>query len=117
MVFVGVLVARVMSGRQPDRVARVGEPVGRQPRLDLDLEDRVAGDVLLARATAGPLARDDRATLEDLAAPDAPGLRPLDRTGQALDAQRAVPALRLGQLQLGRRLGEPKVRVVLPTGQ
>jgi len=42
---------------------------------------------------------------------------PLDRTGQALDAQRAVPAERLGQFQLGRGVREPQVRVELPTGQ
>ena len=84
---------------------------------DLDPQHGVAGDVLLARTATGPLARNDRATLEDLATPDAPGLGPLDRTGQALDPQRAVPAERLGQLELGRRVGEPQVRVELAARQ
>src|SRR3954449_11854206 len=106
----------VMSGRQPDRAARL-ETVRGEPLFDLEREFGVTGDVDLARTAAGPLARNDRATLEDLAAPDAPRLTPLDRAGQALDAQRAVPAERLRQFQLGRGVREPKVRVELPTGQ
>src|SRR6266545_338129 len=106
----------VMSCRQSDRVAGL-ETVRGEPLLDLDRQLGVASDVDLARTAAGPLARDDRATLEDLAAPDSPGLAPLDRAGQALDAQRAVPAERLGQFQLGRGVREPQVRVELPTGQ
>src|SRR3954454_6517253 len=106
----------VISGRQPDRVARL-ETVRGEPLLDLDREFRVASDVDLARTATRPLARDDRTTLEDLAAPDTPGLVPLDRAGQALDAQRALPAERLRQFQLGRGVREPKVRVELPTGQ
>ena len=105
----------VMSGRQ--RTALRLETVRGEPLLGLDPQLGVAGDVLLARTATGPLARNHRATLEDLAAPDAPRLGPLDRAGQALDAQRAVPAERLGQLQLGRRVGEPQVRVELPAGQ
>src|SRR3954464_3103901 len=106
----------VISGRQPDRVARL-ETVRGEPLLDLDREFRVASDVDLARTATRPLARDDRTTLENLAAPDTPRLVPLDRAGQALDAQRAVPAERLRQFQLGRGVREPKVRVELPTGQ
>src|SRR4051794_11489850 len=105
-----------MSGRQSDSAARI-EAVGREPLLNLCLEGHVAREVLLARTAPGPLARDDRATLEDLAAPDAPRLGTLHGAGEALDAQRAVPAERLGQLQLGRGVGEPQVRVELPTGQ
>src|SRR5882757_5077282 len=106
----------VMSCRQSDRAARL-ETVRGEPLFDLDRKLSVASQVDLARTATGPLARDDSATLEDLAAPDTPGLVPLDRAGQALDAQRAVPAERLRQFQLGRGVREPKVRVELPTGQ
>ena len=86
--------------RPPVGPRRALETVGREPLLHLDPQCGVTCDVLLARPATGPLTRDDRATLEDLAAPDAPGLVPLHRAGEALDAQRAVPAERLGQLQL-----------------
>src|SRR4029453_16712996 len=105
----------VMSGRQSDGVAL--ETVSSEPLLGLDLQLGVASDINLARTTAGPLTRNHSAALEDLAAPDAPGLISLDRAGQALDAQRAVRAQRLRQFQLGRGVREPKVRVELPTGQ
>src|SRR4051794_17330224 len=110
------VVVMVMSGRQADGVAGV-ETLGGEPLLDLGRELGVARHVDLAGTTAGPLTRDHGTTLEDLAAPDAPGLVPLDRAGEALDAQRAVPAERLGQLQLSRGVREPQVRVELPTGQ
>src|SRR4051812_26131063 len=110
------VVVMVMSGRQADGVAGV-ETLGGEPLLDLGRELSVARNVDLARTTAGPLARDHGATFEDFAAPDTPGLVPLDRAGEALDAQRAVPAERLGQFQLGRGVREPEVRVELPTGQ
>src|SRR3954471_1573644 len=105
-----------MSGRQSDGTAGL-EAVRGEPLLNLYLELGVASDVGLTGTTAGPLTRDHSATLKDLAAPDTPGLVPLDRAGEALDAQRAVPAERLGQFQLGRGVREPKVRVELPTGQ
>src|SRR4029450_10452202 len=108
-------VRMVMSCRQSYGVAL--ETVGREALLDLDLQLGVTGNVDLAGTATGPLARNHGTALEDLAAPDAPGLVPLDRAGQALDAQRAVPAERLGQFQLGRGVREPQVRVELPTGQ
>src|SRR5438874_11852337 len=83
----------------------------RRPGCHLDAQDRVPRDVLLARTATGPLTRYDRATLEDLAAPHAPRLAPLDGAGQALHPERALRAEGLGQFQLGRGLGEPQVRV------
>src|SRR5689334_10566098 len=71
----------------------------------------VAREVFLTRTATGPLARDDHAVVEDLAAPDTPGLGPLQSAREALDAYRAVAAERLGQLQLGRLVREPQVRV------
>ncbi len=79
----------------------------------LDAEDRVPSDVLLTRATTRPLARNDGATLEDLATPDTPRLGPLDCAGEALGLQRATPAESLRDLEVGRSIGEPQVRVVL----
>jgi hypothetical protein len=81
------------------------------PSGDLNPQDGVASDVLLARTTPRTLPRNHRTALEDLATPDTPGLGALDRTGKALDAQRALHAERLGQLELGRRVSEPQVRV------
>src|SRR6266540_3496791 len=122
----------LLLGRSEGRTSRVG-CASRSPRLagfgcvfisgrhssgdrrgasrDLDTERRVARDILLARATARPLARNDRTTLEDLAAPDAPRLTALDRAGEALGADRALRAEGLRGLELGRRVGEPQVRV------
>src|SRR6266542_2123435 len=58
--------------------------------LHLDTQNGVPREILLARTATGPLARDDRAALEDLAAPHAPRLATLDaparhstRTGQS----------------------------------
>src|SRR5262245_64033794 len=67
----------------------------RGPRRHLDAEHRVASDILLAGTTARPLARNHGTALEDLAAPDPPGLTPLDRAGEALGAQWALRAERL----------------------
>src|SRR3954463_7797725 len=104
------------SGRQADRVAGL-QAVRGEPLLDLVGQLGVASDVDLAGTTAGPLARNHSATLENLAAPDTPGLVALDRAGEALDAQRALTAERLRQFQLGRAVGEPQVRVELPAWQ
>src|SRR3954451_18427877 len=71
-----------------------------------------AGPGLPARVAAGPLERDDPALLEDLAAPDAARLAALDRAGQARPPQRARLAAGLGQLQVGRLIREPQLRVV-----
>src|SRR5262245_35258586 len=89
----------------------------RGPSDNLSPEAGVPSDVLLTRTAARPLTRNDGATLEDLAAPDAPGLRPLHCAGEALDAQRAVAAERLGQFQLSGSVREPQVRVELAAGQ
>src|SRR4051794_38566901 len=105
-----------MSGRQAVGAARV-EPVSGQPLLDLDRELAVASHIDLAGTATGTPARNHGAAVENLAAPDTPGLVALGRTGQALDAQRAFPAERLRQFQLGRGVRDPQVRVELPTGQ
>src|SRR5436190_22834632 len=60
-----------MSGRHAD--------LGRDAAVGLGPQDLVPGEVLLARTTPRPLTRYDGATLEDLATPDAPRLRPLHR--------------------------------------
>src|SRR5437762_13608254 len=65
-----------------------------------------------ARVAARPLVGDDPALLEDLAAPDAERFGPVDRARQARPPQRAGPAHRLGQLQIGGMLREPQLRVV-----
>jgi hypothetical protein len=49
---------------------------------------------------------------EQLSAPDAPGLTPLQSSGEAEVPHGAVLAQRLGELDVGRRLGEPQLRVV-----
>src|SRR5205085_12138558 len=67
---------------------------------------------LAARVAAGPLERDYPALLEDLAAPDAARLAALDRACQARPPQRARLAAGLGQLEVGRLIGEPQLRVV-----
>src|SRR5690349_21634663 len=67
---------------------------------------------LAAGVAPGPLERDDPAALEDLAAPDAARLAALHRAGQARQPQRACLAAELGQLEVGRLVGEPQLRVV-----
>ena len=52
-----------------------------------------------------------------LAAPDPVWFAALDRACQARSAQRAGPAVRLGQLEVGRELGEPQLRVLALAGQ
>src|SRR5690606_13311221 len=71
-----------------------------------------ARGLVLARPAPAPLARDDAAVDEDLAAPDAPGLTALERTGEARRLERAVDAERLGPLDVVAALGEPEVEVV-----
>src|SRR4051812_41925197 len=72
----------------------------RSPGRHLDAEHRVARDILLAGTTARPLARNHSTALEDLAAPDAPGLTALDCASEALGAQRALRAERLRRLEV-----------------
>jgi hypothetical protein len=68
--------------------------------------------VRLAGPAPRSLARHDRAPQEELAAPDAPGLPPLQRSGEAGGPRRALPAQSLGRLHLIRRLGEEQLRVI-----
>jgi hypothetical protein len=60
--------------------------------LGLSDQAGLTGQVVLTRPTPRTLAGYDRTTLEDLTAPDAPGLFTLKSTGQALDPKRAVAA-------------------------
>src|SRR3954468_16501276 len=90
----------VMSGRHHS-------DEGRGAGRGLGTKNGVPGDVLLTGPATRPLARNNRAPLEDLAAPYTPGLGALHRAGQALDPYRAVDAERLGELQLSRCVGEP----------
>src|SRR6266540_3842221 len=69
-------------------------------------------DRVLAGPTAGTLARDHYSLQEQFAAPDAPGLAPLKRTGQAESLNGAVLAESLGVLHVDGRLGEEQLRVV-----
>src|SRR5262249_11933709 len=100
--FVAINWLLVMSGRHPDLGARggaggdAGETEVCRASGGLDAQDGIAGQVLLTRTAPGPLTRDNRAALEDLATPDAPRLRPLDGAGQALDPHGALRAERLG---------------------
>jgi hypothetical protein len=48
---------------------------------------------------------------EQLSAPDAPGLTPLQRTSQARLSDRTIQAQRLGQLYISGRLSEEQIRV------
>src|ERR1041384_3159327 len=84
---------------------------GRRTGGRFDPERSVAGDVLLARTTTGPLARNHGATFEDLATPDTPRLLPFERSREAGNPDGAVTAEGLREFELGRSLGEPEVRV------
>ena len=64
------------------------------------------------RAAPRRLPRGDRTAVEDLAAPDPAGLPAFDRAGEAESADGTGPAVRLGQLQVGRQLREPQLRVL-----
>jgi hypothetical protein len=70
------------------------------------------GLLVLAGTAAWPLAGDHRSLEEQLSAPDAPRLTSFESTGEAEVPHRAVPAQCLGELDVGRGLGEPQVRVV-----
>src|SRR5215208_5459246 len=66
---------------------------------------------VLAWTSTRTLARDDRAALDDLAAPNAPRLLAFQGGGQALATDRAIRAQRLGALEVERVFGEPQVGV------
>src|ERR1700722_12554200 len=68
--------------------------------------------VVLARTSPRALTGDYRPALEDLTAPYAPGLAPLDGAEQARPTRRAALAQRLCPLEFSGRLGEPQVRVL-----
>src|SRR3954466_2690883 len=72
---------------------------------------------LLARTASRALARDHDAAFEDLPAPDTPGLAAVEGAGQARRPHGAVGAEALRELQLGRALGEPQLRVLDPARQ
>jgi hypothetical protein len=67
-------------------------------------------DVRLAGPAPRSLARHDRTAQEELAAPDAPGLPPLQRSGEAGGPRRALPAQNLGPLHVIGRLSEEQFR-------
>src|SRR5580704_18630212 len=73
---------------------------------------RLRGYFGLARTSARPLARHDRAPHEQLSAPDAPGLPALECPRQAGDTRPAIPAHRLRRLHVLRRLGEEQLWVL-----
>src|SRR5262249_38118147 len=96
---------------------RSGHPAGAESDAravaDLDPQHGVAGEVFLTRTATRPLARYDRAPLEDLSTPHTPWLGPLDGAREALDPERASAAQGLRDLEVGRHVGEPQIRVVL----
>src|ERR671914_259320 len=69
------------------------------------------GRGVLPRPAARPLPRNDHTAHEQFAAPNAPRLPTLERAGQASTPDRAVDAQRLGELDVGGRLSEEKLRV------
>src|SRR5690242_16551810 len=71
----------------------------------------------VARPAPRALTGDDDPLVEDLAAPDAPRLPPIDGRGQAALTDRAGRAQRLGLFQLDRALGEPQVGIARSAGQ
>jgi hypothetical protein len=83
---------------------------------DRRADEQVPSEIGLPGPATWPLPRDDLAPLEDLAAPYAPGLGPLDRAGEALNPDRAIRAQGLRELKLGRSVREPQVRVEPPAG-
>jgi len=72
---------------------------------------------VLAWATTGPFAGDDDPLLEDLAAPHAPGLGPLQRGGEATLTHGAGVTQLLGLLELAWCVGEPQVGIRTSAGQ
>ena len=103
----------------PAHLGRIQGAAGEQadPGRDLVAEDLVPSELVLTRAATRTLARHDRTTLEDLATPHAPRLATLQRAREALGLQRATPAEGLRDLEVGRRVREPEVRVVLAARQ
>ena len=71
------------------------------------LECFVVSEAGWAWSAAGTFVSHDGAAFEELAAPDAPGLAPVQCPGQAFGSDRAAAAEVLGALQRGRGLGKP----------
>jgi len=69
-------------------------------------------DGVLTRTAARTLAGDHYSLKEELTAPDAPGLSPLERAGQAQGLDRAIRAQSLRVLHVRGGLGEEELRVV-----
>jgi hypothetical protein len=69
-------------------------------------------DLALAGPATGALAGDDHSLQEQLSSPHPPRLAALDGAGEALGADRAGAAERLGELDVARRLGEEELRVL-----
>jgi hypothetical protein len=88
--------------------------LGDVTRAGLGRGDR--GLVLAGPATRA-LAGDHHSVEEQLTAPDAPRLTPLEGSGETLGPDRAVPAQGLRELDVAGRLGEVQVRVVDPARQ
>jgi hypothetical protein len=72
---------------------------------------------VLAGATAGPLAAHDAALLEDLTAPNTKWFPPVECAGKTHLLHRASGAQRLRELDDGRGLSEPQLRIVDLTRQ
>lgn len=68
-------------------------------------------------AATRPLLLDERGARAKICPPGPMRFSALDRTGQVGSAQRARPAVRLGQLQVGRLIREPQLRVLALTRQ
>src|SRR5690242_14222348 len=66
---------------------------------------------VLAWPSTRTLTGDDRTTFEDLPAPNTPRLLAFQRRIEALAADRAIQAQRLGALQVNGVLGEPHIGV------
>src|SRR6516164_6544680 len=79
--------------------ARCGAPHGTGNGVELGglLVGLVDRDVFLARAPPRPLARNDRAAQQQLSAPDAPRLAPLECAFEAAGPRPAAAAERLGR--------------------
>ncbi len=93
--------------------SRLTSRVGKNPAAPTLLPGSLG---VLAWPSTRTLACDDRAAVEDLAAPHAPRLLALERGRQALAPDRALRAQRLGAFEFDGALGEPHIGVVQVTG-
>src|SRR6266700_469966 len=108
------------SARTPaglSRVLDIGFPVSSKGWDGVLTGSGDDGDVGLAGTAPRPLAGDDDALDEELAAPDAPGLLALESALEAGLTDGAVGAHRLGELDVGRGLGEEELGLDAAAGQ